>query len=517
MSNSKACSIRPDRMLNTFGGVWRMVLNIVLILGYFQERIRYQQQVVRRGGVSWTLADAELEEAFLNPKVQDAERYSELFKYLVTGAMGFRSKDGAHVFYPGAASTHGSAIDAMEGFCRTLPMISAWICSGRPTVIPGYDGQDIDLLEYAMLGLLAGTNPKSKGYWGHIRDRDQRIVEAADIALSVWLLRTHLWPQFTSSQKAMIAEWLLSVNGKAIPDNNWHLFPILINETLLSLGCSGNQAHSMQHYARLKSFYLGDGWFSDGPNGAIDYYNAWCIHYSLFWISEINPQFDPDFINRSLDDFVRNYVYFFSTDGIPITGRSICYRMAAPVPLIAAATRKLPNMSCGMARRALDCVWTYFIQRGSVCSGRITQGYWQDDLALLDNYSGPGSSMWSTRSLTLAFYNPPHACLWTAQLENLPIEQDDFKVYIPKINWEIRGVKLTREIRIVKLANAGNCPQCLANPSLVNRLLINILRLPYRSVNKFNAYELHQYSSLHPYWLTESQKTYFGVGKDIPR
>ena len=130
--------------------------------------------------------------------------------------------------------------------------------------------------------------------------------------------------------------------------------------------------------------------------------------------------------------------------------------MAAPSPLIAAATKEMDGISPGMARRALDCVWKYFIKNGAVHHGMITQGYWQEDLSLLDNYSGPGSSMWSTRSLTMAFYNPPDAKFWTALLEDLPIEQDNYTVLIPEIKWEIRGFKLTREVQIIKINNTGN-------------------------------------------------------------
>jgi hypothetical protein len=441
---------------------------------------------------------------FLNPSMLDQERYSELFTYLVSGLVYYRGSDCAHIYYPGASSEHGSVIDAMEGFSRILPMISAWISSGRPCVIKNFDGQPIDLIKVAKEGLLAGTNPKSKGFWGYICDYDQRIIEAADIALSVWLLRNHLWPNLSSIEKDMISKWLLSVNGKTIHDNNWHLFPVLVNEVLSSLGYSSNKMLSLKHYSRLKSFYKGNGWFTDGPNGAIDYYNAWCIHYALFWINLINPELDPNFIDGSLNDFVRNYKYFFSTDGIPITGRSICYRMAAPAPLIAAATNETDCICSGMARRALDCVWKYFIKRGAVHHGMITQGYWHEDLNLLDNYSGPGSSMWSTRSLTLAFFNPLNSNFWKAPLEDLPIEQASYQVLIPEIEWEIRGCKITKEVKIIKMNKIGIFSEEEKTLSIFHKFEISILRLAFRPQNLFTKNELHEYSSLRPFWFTKS-------------
>lgn len=484
------------------------------LLYYLKQKCLYQWKAIRLKKLPWTLIDGNLMEVFLSASIQEEERYSKLFSYLVSGLLYYRASDCAHIYYPGASSEHSAAIDAMEGFCRTLPMISAWISSGRPSVIQNFNDKKIDLMNIAKAGLLAGTNPETKGYWGHISDYDQRITEAADIALSVWLLRGHLWPQLSSSEKEMIATWLLSVNEKRIPDNNWHLFPVMVNEVLSSLDCGGDRITSLKHYTRLKSFYQGNGWFADGPNGSYDYYNAWGIHYALFWINLINPELDPDFIDSSLNNFVRNYKYFFSTDGIPITGRSICYRMAAPSPLIAASTKETDGISSGMARRALDCVWKYFIKKGAVCKGKITQGYWQEDLHLLDNYSGPGSSMWSTRSLTLAFYNPPRSNFWTAPLENLPIEQDNYKILIPEIQWEIRGFKLTREVQIIKINNTGNFSKEENNLSLFYRFIIFVLRLPYRLQNRFNKNDLYKYSSLHPFWLIESLNGQVEVKKE---
>ena len=36
-------------------------------------------------------------------------------------------------------------------------------------------------------------------------------------------------------------------------------------------------------------FYLGDGWFTDGPDGPVDYYNAWGFYYHIGWIHRMNP------------------------------------------------------------------------------------------------------------------------------------------------------------------------------------------------------------------------------------
>jgi hypothetical protein len=474
---------------------------IKTLLSLVHQRCLYRWRAFRSKRRLWDAADRRLRETFLDVSLPESDRYSELFSYLISGFLFYRAPDCAHAYYPGASSTHGANIDAMEGFCRILPMIGAWIASGRPLVVRDLDGRQIDLLEVAREGLLVGTDPRSKGFWGVIRDHDQRIVEAADVALSVWLLRDYLWPQFSETERDRVAEWLLSINGRAFSDCNWHLFPVTVNEVLCSLGYHGNRALSLAHYLRVRSFYQGNGWFSDGPEGPYDYYNAWGFHYGLFWLNRINPSLDPDFIKASLNDFVRSYKYFFSTEGIPILGRSICYRMAAPAPLIAAAMQEVDSIGAGVARRALDCVWSYFLGKGGVHRGTITQGYWQEDIRLLDDYSGPGSSLWATRSLVLAFYNPPDSGFWTVPPENLPIEEGSYVVSIPEIQWEIRGSAQTKEIQVVKLNKIGIIDKQVKSPFFFRRFLTTVLGLPYRSPDGYASNELRVYSSRHPFWL----------------
>ncbi len=482
------------------GNFWQ---NAARLIYHLQQRSVYRLNGVRLKRLPWSSIDQRLLGIFLDTTISEEVRFSGLFSYLVSGLLHYSKADYARVYYPGASSNHEAVVDAMEGFCRCLPMISAWISSGRSLTIENLDGHKINLLEIVKKGLLSGTNPESRGFWGKISDCDQRIVEASDIALSIWLLRGHLWPQLTNAERRMISDWLLSVNGKGVPDNNWHLFPIMVNEVLSALGFGGDEILAREHYARLKSFYQGNGWFSDGVGGAHDYYNAWCIHYLLFWLNLINPDLDCDFIDKSLSDFVCNYKFLFSAEGIPITGRSICYRMATPAPLIAAASKGMGCISPGMARRALDCVWRYFLKRGAVHHGRITQGYWEDDLNLLDKYSGPGSSLWSTRSLTVAFHNPPESEFWTAAIEKLPIEKGNYKVFIPEIQWEICGEKRTGDVQIVKIQNSGNMQIEEKELSYFYKFITSALGLPYRREEQYNRNFLEKYRSLRPFWVKQ--------------
>ncbi|MGE9627621.1 DUF2264 domain-containing protein, partial [Escherichia coli] len=59
---------------------------------------------------------------------------------------------------------------------------------------------------------ICGTNPEHPGYWGKIKDYDQRICECCDIALALWLVRNTVWKSYSASEQERILCWLQGVN-----------------------------------------------------------------------------------------------------------------------------------------------------------------------------------------------------------------------------------------------------------------------------------------------------------------
>ncbi len=434
---------------------------------------------------------------FGDTNLDGREKYHFLFSYFLTGFLLYRSPYPSLVCYPGSPSVNGKWIDQMEGFTRMLPLLCSWLSSDRKKTIETLRGEKIDLEEVIREGLISGTNPNSPGYWGHLKNRDQRICEATDVALSIWLIRNGLWLNLRPNERLRIIDWLSEVYGKEVYDNNWHLFPVIIHEVASALGYDHDEPGMRSHYSRVKSFYRGEGWFSDGPKNVFDYYNAWGIHYALFWLNQINPKFDPEFIHGSLKHFLQTYLYLLTPQGVPILGRSICYRMAASVPVLAGYLQEPPMVEAGLARRALDVLWTYFILKGGVSQGRITQGYFRDDLRILDNYSGPASCLWGLRSLVLAFYCPEDSPFWSSPLRPLPIEVSDFHISIPSIGWEIKGIKETQEVIIHAGESKGRNIR-VRNYTFLHQWAGYLGGRPFRPRNHAIKYKLPQYSSKNP-------------------
>ena len=221
--------------------------------------------------------------------------------------------------------------------------------------------------------------PSHADYWGGITDRDQRIAEAADVALALWLSRATVWDQLDASQRLQIATWLLQVNGKQIADNNWHLFSAQVNVALQALGADHDAAAIERHLARTLEFYGGHGWFTDGQDGPVDYYNAWGFYYHIGWIHRMNPGLLREIVDDALPVFAADLLHLLGPNGMPVFGRSVCYRMAVSAPLVFASTLHPESIAPAQARRALDLTWDFFLEHGALREGRVTQGYCGDD------------------------------------------------------------------------------------------------------------------------------------------
>lgn len=435
-------------------------------------------------------------------------RFSGLFEYFAAGFMRHAVPGYARVQYGGAGSHNGYRMDGLEGFARTAPLLAAWVQSGRARqigVTPGAAaaGATGDIVEMLRSGILAGVDPASSEYWGGFQDDDQRIVEAADVARVLWLTRATLWARFSDPERNRVLVWLAAAANRPTPRTNWMLFPVVINLVIASLRDDGAARRLVQRahevFADYRRFYRDHGWFYDPPHG-IDFYNTWGITYDLFWIHRIDPTFETDFIVTTIGQSADLTQHLISPAGIPIMGRSVCYRTAVPVPLIAATLLESNRFSAGRAARGLDLVWRYFVSHDSLRDGALTQGYFNADLRLLDVYSGSGSCQWGLRSLVLAFLHPAGDGFWTAPQQPLPVEVSDYRLELTKLGWIVEGRRSRGEIVITLPGNPSDVT-AIDEYSWTMRVKETLLREPVRPGNHEIKYESRHYSSGTPYPL----------------
>ncbi|MCM5571731.1 DUF2264 domain-containing protein [Burkholderiaceae bacterium FT117] len=426
------------------------------------------------------------------------QAYDSLARYFLEGWASYRTPGSERAYYPGEPSFSGRLADGVEGFSRVFPLAAAWLASGRPATIDTASGT-LDLAKAFSEGLANGTDPDGHAYWGAIGDYSPQLVESADVALGLWLSRESVWSRLDAATKQRVIEWLRGALESQTYDGNWQMFPMVVHRVLKGLGIDVSRwdARIESNWEYFKSSHRGEGWFFE-PHRGFDYYNAWSVHYSLFWLNRIDPTFEPDFLRSAQHDFVRFYSHLFGPQGQPLMGRSVCYRMAAPAPLLTSLALAPGAISRGQAMRALDLTWSVFISRGALADGNVTQGFCGPDLSTLAQYSGPASCLWSLRSLVVAFALDRELGLFAAEREPLPVERGDFRLTNDAIGWTVSGTRETGRIELVIEGNAAGDGPALVPYGLRHRLKEWLLHAPRRPDNGAALYGRRSYSTDRP-------------------
>lgn len=459
---------------------------------------RGQQQNLARWRVAkapFSELDESIKQDFSDPGLTEVEKIQCLLSYLWQANQHYLSDDATLAYYPGLPSIYGARNDGIEGVSRLLPLWAA--CLNSPLM----DAAQVTVVGDSLKrSLLNGTDPQSAGYWGKITDRCTLICEAADIALALWLSRSCVWPQFSIMQQQQILTWLKQVPNKQTADNNWHLFVVLVDKVVAALD-STHSPQSEERYVRIKSFYQGRGCFRDGESGEIDLYNAWCFHYLLYWIDRIDPDYDRDFIHRVGIAYSQWFRYLFTDKGMPLFGRSLCYRMAMPVPVLAASVYDSQQFLPGESLQMLFSCWAYFIENDGLKLGRPTQGIFADDERWLDPYSGPASSLWGVRSLVLFFSSAAEMDWQRIQPLPLPAQTEARKIDIQEVGMSIMTEPHHGLSRLIFQDNDGVfSPDLIERPKFKERLKERLFAIAHRPANNLLKKGVKEFDSKLTYY-----------------
>ncbi|MGW3347223.1 DUF2264 domain-containing protein [Nonomuraea rubra] len=324
---------------------------------------------------------------------------------LLAAVEPYRSADGSVINLPGRESW--SRCDGLEGYARTFLLAAFRVAGGGPA----------GLLEPYGRGLAAGP-----GVWQPIGDRTQPMVEAASIALGLWLTREHLWDRLAPAVRERAAAWLSGALRHEPVDNNWWLFPAMVGGFLSSAGLHTEAAERAveRGLARIEPWYAGDGWYSDGPDRSFDHYNGWAMHLYPILLGHLAGTPGPRYRDR-LRRFLDGYARTFDADGgMLYHGRSLTYRFASAAPLFAGALAGATPLTPGQTRRLASGVLRHFLDRGALSpEGLLTLGWYGPHEPSLQPYSGSASPYWAAKAF-LGLLLPPGHPVWTAVEEPGP-------------------------------------------------------------------------------------------------
>ena len=235
----------------------------------------------------------------------------------------------------GQASNHGTQADRLESFARPCLLAAHWLAS-EPARDEKLSRKQI--AEWFRRGLIIGTDPKHPGAWGPTANHHQHTVEMAALTLAFQIARGQLWEPLLRKERVQVAHWIASVRGAGLHRNN-HMFFCVLPLAFLEqegFGRPSDKAMSRHLLDMLESMALGGGWFIDGMNETVDYYQAYAFHYYGLWWAKLYGHADPSRAKRWKNwaaEFLKDYAHFFAASGEnPSFGRSICYRFAASAP-----------------------------------------------------------------------------------------------------------------------------------------------------------------------------------------
>ncbi|KAF2275849.1 uncharacterized protein EI97DRAFT_57793 [Westerdykella ornata] len=284
----------------------------------------------------------------------------------------------------------------IEGYARPLWGLAPLLAGGSQ-----YAGTD----RYVQ-GLIAGTDPESDEFWGYMEDQDQRMVEACPIGYTLAIAHKEFWDPLSERQRGSVERWLGSMNDKDMPNTNWLWFRVFANLGLARNGARWSKERLEADIHQLNTFYRGDGWSNDGPEGyrQMDYYSgSFAIQYLQLLYAKLAADTDPEQAEEYKErarKYAQDFVHYFDPQGRAITfGRSLTYRwaMVAFWGSLAFADVELPAPLTWGAVRGIwlrNLRWWTTQRDIFQPNGMLSIGYSYPNYYLAENYNSPGSPYW---------------------------------------------------------------------------------------------------------------------------
>ncbi len=293
----------------------------------------------------------------------------------------------------------------LEGYARVLWGLGP-LLSQQNTSLPDEIQSEInDWAEKTRTGLINGTDPHHKEYWGEAKDRDHKFVEMAAIANAILMAPDVYWKPLSQKHKCNVFNWLNQINKRDIYGNNWIAFRILVNTLFCRIGLMAWNKEMENDLAVFDSNYEGGGWYHDGIPGKKDYYIPFAMHfYGLLVAKYMNnelPQYCAT-LKRRAEQFYRDYHYWFDGKGRSVPfGRSLTYRFAHTAAFAAMAFADMDIPIGELRHFVLQNLRFWHSQPIFDNGGILSIGYCYPNLIMSELYNSNGSPYWAFKSFLI--------------------------------------------------------------------------------------------------------------------
>lgn len=312
----------------------------------------------------------------------------------------------------------------METFGRLMAGIAPWLA--LPDDATAESKQRKQLREWALASYRNAVDPTSPDYlcWGV---SGQNLVDAAYIAESFLRAYDILWQPLDTLTKQRYFKEFQKLRRIDPPYTNWLLFSSVIESFLAKAGGGYDEFRVNMACRKVEEWYVGDGWYADGPVFAFDYYSSYVFHAMYLETlqamidAKVNTRIDYSKYHERALKRAQKYAIilerFISPEGtFPVIGRSTPYRLAAMQPLaLLAWYQKMPKeLTNGQVRAALTQVMHRMFdhQQNYNQKGFLTIGFCGSQPETADWYTNNGS-LYMTSLAFMPLGLPANHPFWT--------------------------------------------------------------------------------------------------------
>lgn len=313
----------------------------------------------------------------------------------------------------------------LETFARLMAGISPWLALPDDGTPEGK--QRKQLHEWAIKAYKNAVDPNSPDKITWLTNTSQPLCDASYLVESFMRAPEATWGQLDEVTKKRYIEGLKSLRTIRPAYNNWLLFRAMVEVFFMSIGEDVDEYALSVGLQKMSEWYLSDGWYSDGPEYAMDYYNSYVMHPMMVEVVEMckkhkfSTPISLDLAVKRMNRFNTILERFISPEGAyPAVGRSVIYRMGAFQTLAMSAWKYgLPkDLTNGSVRSALTCVMKrmFAVDGNFDDKGYLRLGFagHQPNLA---NYYSDNGSLYMTSLVFMPLGLPADHPFWTAPAE----------------------------------------------------------------------------------------------------
>lgn len=309
----------------------------------------------------------------------------------------------------------------LEALGRSFCGIAPWLNLGADDTPEGKER--IRMIDLVVKSIANAVDPGSPDYMRFDGPGGQPLVDAAFFAHGLLRSKDVIWPALDETTKARIVKEMKASRKIKAGMNNWLMFSAMIEAALLEFTGEYDEAPVEKAFSYHEKWYKGDGWYGDGADFHLDYYNSYVIQPMLLDVSAVLKAHGKkwgEFHDVELPRIIRHadqQEKLISPEGTyPILGRSSgyrfgCFQVLSQVSLL----EKLPkHIEPAQVRCALTAVMKRTLVPATFDKdGWLTLGLAGHQPGIADTYVSTGSNYLCT-FIFLPLGLPADNAFWTA-------------------------------------------------------------------------------------------------------